>query len=307
MVNINKGYMEFSFYKKIIDQIEPFASAITLALGGESMLHPDFFGMIRYAVSRRIKVMLNTNATLLDEEKAHQLLDSELSHVSFAFDGFDKESYEKARVGASFEKTSNYIINFLKLKKKKNKTDPYTVLSALKLGLDNSSQETKEAFLQQFDGLIDEVRMRDVSSWGSTFKDSDEFCHDRYDIVWTPCSRLWNTVCITWNGEVLPCVYNMNHEYVLGNVKNEPFLNIWNGPKMIQLRKAMIDGTYLDISPLCENCIVIGTPPILGIPSGIRLTLADAVTNVFGYRFERVILYLLNKFRKGDFTSVTIK
>ena len=141
MVNINKGYMEFSFYKKIIDQIEPFASAITLALGGESMLHPDFFGMIRYAVSRRIKVMLNTNATLLDEEKAHQLLDSELSHVSFAFDGFDKESYEKARVGASFEKTSNYIINFLKLKKKKNKTDPYTVLSALKLGLDNSSQE----------------------------------------------------------------------------------------------------------------------------------------------------------------------
>ena len=68
----------------------------------------------------------------------------------------------------------------------------------------------------------------------------------------------------------------------------------------------MIDGDYLDISPLCENCIVLGTPPIMSIPSGIRLSMADAATNIVGHSFERAALYLANKLRNGRFTAKTI-
>ena len=187
MVNIQKGYMDYQLYKNIIDEIKSYASAIILALGGESLLHSELFNMIKYASSNGIKVLLNTNATLLDKETAQLLLDSGISSISFAFDGFNKETYEKVRVGASFEKTLDNILYFLSLKKNNKRKKPYTILSVLKLGTEDCSKEEKEAFLKRFDGLINEIRLREVSSWGSTFKDSDKFPHKRYDILWTPC------------------------------------------------------------------------------------------------------------------------
>ena len=180
-------------------------------------------------------------------------------------------------------------------------------MSILKLEIEKENKGEKDIFLKRFNGLINEIRQREVSSWGSTFKDCDKFPYGRYEVLWTPCSRLWSSICIAWNGDAMPCVYNMNHEYVAGNIKSDTLLDIWNSQKLVQIRKAMIDGSYLDISPLCENCIVLGTPPIMGIPSGIRLTLTNAVTNIFGYRFEKIALYLVNKLRKEDFSSVTIK
>lgn len=305
-VNIQKGYMDYQLYKRIIDEIKGYTSAMTLAIGGESFLHPEFFQMIKYASSSNIKVLLNTNATLLDKKFAHLLLDSGVSNINFAFDGFNKDTYEKARVGANFEKTLDNIFYFLKLRNQNKKKTPYTVLSVLKLGVGHCSDKEKESFLNSFDGLIDEIRLREVSSWGSTFKDCDRFSYKRYNVLWPPCSRLWSTICIAWNGDVIPCVYNLNHEYVLGNIKENRLLDIWNSQRLVQLRKAMVDGSYLGISPLCENCIVLGMPPLMGIPSGIRLTLSDAITNLLGYRFEKIAIRLANIMKKENFVSKTI-
>ncbi len=306
MVNVQKGHMEYELYKNIIDEIKNYASSITLAVGGESMMHPKFFDMIRYATGNGIKVLLNTNATLLNREKADLLLESGISSVSFAFDGFNKEMYEKARVGSNYDKTLENILYFLESRKKKKLKLPYTVLSILMLEIGNFTEEEKCSFLKRFDNLIDEVRLREVSTWGSTFKDTDEFSFRTHNGFIAPCSRIWSTTCIMWNGDVVPCIYNANHEYVLGNIKDDRLLDIWNNHKILQLRKSMLERTYLDISPLCENCIVLGTPAILGIPSGIRLTLTDAVTNIIGYNFEKFALYFANKLKKGKFSSITL-
>ncbi len=306
MVDVKKGFMDYALYKRIIDETNVYTSAVTLAISGESLLHPEFFQMIRYASSKGVKILLNTNATLLTRDKARLLLDSGISEISFAFDGLKKGTYEKARVGADFEKTLDNILYFLSLKKEKSRKLPYSILSILELELDGYSEEEKTAFLKRFDGLIDEIRSREVSTWGSTFKDTDAFSYRDNSNVYGPCSRLWSTACITWDGDVVPCVYNANHEYVIGNIKDNNLIDIWNSEKMSRLRESMINGDYLDISPLCENCIVLGTPPILGIPSGIRLSLADAVTNVTGHGFERVALSIANRLRNGNFTARTI-
>jgi len=306
MVEIEKGYMAYDFYQAIIQEIRPFTSAVTLAVNGESLLHPHFFEMVRYATDQGIKVLLNTNGTLLNHERAELLLDSGIKSISFAFDGFNKSMYEKARVGASYEKTLTKILHFLKLKKKRRRRYPYSVLSILMLELERCPEEEKRSFLGQFDGLIDEIRLREVSTWGSTFKDTKKFSYRENRIHHTPCSRLWSTAVITWNGDVVPCIYNVNHEYVLGNLKKKRFPEIWNGEKMISLRRSMLNGSYLRHLPLCENCIVLGTPPIYGIPSGIRLTLADSATNMVGYGFEKFALAFANRVRNGRFTARTI-
>lgn len=305
-IEIDKGYMDYHLYREIINDIQTFASAITLAVSGESLLHPRFFDMARYATQKGIKVLLNTNATLLNENRARELLKSGIASISFAFDGYNKSMYEQARAGAVFEQTLENITSFLRLKKETHKKSPYTILSMLKLGLGTVTDKEKTDFFNRFDGLIDEIRLREVSTWGDTFNGTEDFSYRHNEMIHPPCSRLWSTAVITWNGNVVPCIYNANHQYVIGNVRNARLKEIWNSDKMQTLRSAMLDGSYLNLSPLCEHCIVLGTPPIFGIPSGIRLTLSDAATNVLGYRFERYALSAANRMLNGQFSSKTI-
>ena len=69
------------------------------------MIHPKIFEMIRITREAGIRTGMSTNATLLDDRRADLLLDSGLDYVILAFDGATKETYEKYRLGATFEKT----------------------------------------------------------------------------------------------------------------------------------------------------------------------------------------------------------
>ncbi len=306
-VDIKKGYMDFKLYKKIIDQIHGFASAVTLAVGGESLLHPKFIQMVRYAADNGLKVILNTNATLITKDLVRQLLGSGIDYISFAFDGFNKTSYEKTRVGARYETTINNILYFLREKYRLKKKKPYTILSILKLELEDISESEKQRFLSRFKGLVDEVRMREVSTWGKAFVGSKKFTFQKCSDQYLPCSRLWSTAVVTWNGDVVPCIYHFNHEYVIGNIHHSPFREIWNNNKIQRLRQAMLDNKHIKLSPSCEHCIVLNHPPVFGIPSGLRLTLADSMTNIAGFKFEKYALSVLNLARNKEFSAKTIQ
>lgn len=306
-VHVKRGYMKLELFKKIIDEIHPHTSTIVMALSGESLLHPDLIEMIQYAEEHQIKASLNTNATLIDREKAIRLLESGVSYISFAFDGTTKSMYEKVRKGADFEETLKNILFFLQLKKEKNQKKPYTVLSILDLNIEDCSEDEKKEFLNKFDTLIDDIHIREVNSWGNVFMETSDFNFTKFTGDGTPCGRLWNTIGIAWDGEVVPCTYNMNHDYPLGNIQKIPMKNIWNSPRLIQLRQAMIDGNYLECSPLCENCTIVGTPKILGIPAGLRATLADSLENFFGYGFQKKAIKLASRLRKDKFAYKQVK
>ncbi len=48
------------------------------------------------------------------------------------------------------------------------------------------------------------------------------------------CSFPWEYMLIQTNGDIYPCCHS---EYLLGNLNNESWENIWNGPKAKELRK----------------------------------------------------------------------
>ena len=65
--------------------------------------------MIKYAKEKGLLTKLHTNATLLTEERAHKILESELNFVSFSLDAYDTKTYAKIRVGADFDETLENI------------------------------------------------------------------------------------------------------------------------------------------------------------------------------------------------------
>ena len=66
------------------------------------------------------------------------------------------------------------------------------------------------------------------------------------------CARLWLSPVITWDGKVLPCCFDKDASYVMGDLNEDNFREIWTGTKYVIFRKSVLSGrAMIDI---CRNC-----------------------------------------------------
>jgi radical SAM protein with 4Fe4S-binding SPASM domain len=229
------------------------------------------------------------------------LLNSRPAHITFAFDGYNKETYESIRVGAKYEQVLGGIIEFLKEKKRRGLREPCVAITNLEVGLENyaDKQKEKDNFYRLFDGLsVDEFIVKTPNTWGGTFDNTDSFSHHDIDeSKFYPCSHLWSTMSICWDGTVVPCCFDFFKTYVLGNVKEQSIREIWNGEPIVKLREGMLNGTYKTINKLCNRCVILHLEPILGVPAGMRTAVKDAITNLIGMHTEKYLIMLAKKIR----------
>ena len=66
------------------------------------------------------------------------------------------------------------------------------------------------------------------------------------------CWRMWHTCVITWDGLVVPCCFDKDAEYQLGDLKQKSFNDIWLGDGYQAFRNTLWKGRkYI---PICTNC-----------------------------------------------------
>ncbi|MFC2161926.1 radical SAM protein [Acidobacteriota bacterium] len=253
------GYMDFSLYKKIIDEAEEFAFDINLAHRGESLLHPQIAEAIFYAKSKGLFTRLHTNGSLLTEELTHKILESGLDRLSFSFDGFDEGTYERTRVGGNFEKTLQNIIRFLEIKKEKKSKTPNTSIEVINFN-ENKSLQTKKEFEARFKDLpLDSFIVKDLHNWaGETAKDPTS---EHY----STCTFPWNALIVFWDGTVMPCSQDFFGSYILGNVNESSLRDIWNNSRSSSLRKKLSEKDIQDLKA-CRECDRLRRKNFLGVP-----------------------------------------
>jgi radical SAM protein with 4Fe4S-binding SPASM domain len=296
-----KGMMDLNEFKKIVNEASSFVYEIELFFGGESLLHKDFFSMTKYAKSKGIRVVLHTNATLLDRKKAYQLLNSGVDVVSFSFDGYDKETYEKLRVNANFENTLNNITEFLNQKKVLKMKTPYTILQILEspnvTSLDKAEQESKKKkFLSNLNQRFDELFIARMHSWGGKISQIKE---ENSNLIYMPCRFPWFSISIRWDGTVVPCCGDLFNEYTLGNTHDESLINIWNNDKMRLLRDKLANEKYRNIK-LCQKCGQLWIHPYSPkrfFPYGNMML--QVIINADSAYFYRRLTGLIRKLRIG--------
>ena len=66
------------------------------------------------------------------------------------------------------------------------------------------------------------------------------------------CRKPWWRMSVQWDGTVVPCCLDYNNKLVLGNVKDQTLTEIWNGPRMKELRREFLSGKVTN--PLCKDC-----------------------------------------------------
>jgi radical SAM protein with 4Fe4S-binding SPASM domain len=66
------------------------------------------------------------------------------------------------------------------------------------------------------------------------------------------CWRMWQACVITWDGKIVPCCFDKDAKYQLGDLKTHGFKEIWFSEPYHQFRKSILKSRKeIDI---CTNC-----------------------------------------------------
>ena len=153
---ISSEKMDWDIYQKIILEGESYGCPSIEPQGtNEPFLDKNLENYIKFASDHGfIDIMLNTNGTLLTEERSKKFLKSGITRVRFSLDAATKETFEKVRVGAKFDVTMRNIEKFLEIKKQNNYELPVVGVNFCKT---KYNEHEEEAFIQQWMDKVDFV------------------------------------------------------------------------------------------------------------------------------------------------------
>ena len=245
-----KMTMGMEAFVRIIDQIYMVKPRVVLHVAGEPMLNNSLCDMIKYAKNKGCSVGMNTNATLLTKEMSEKILESKLDSISFSFDGFTAEVYEKIRVGAKFNLVKSQIESFLDMVSKRKDNNLFTQIQIIVL---------KETRGQLFDFLaywlgkkIDQVTFKFPGDWLGLINTVPEDRRKTFGHRFCRC--IFHKCTILVDGTVVSCCADIEGRLPLGNILEKSFNEIWNGETYNCLRKKHLENN-IPRNIICYGCI----------------------------------------------------
>jgi radical SAM protein with 4Fe4S-binding SPASM domain len=254
-----RGFMDFGLYKKAILELRPFLYYINLYFQGEPMMHPQFFAFPE--LTDGINTVVSTNGHFLTAENSERLAKSGLTKLIISLDGMDQEIYSRYRQKGELGKVISGIRNVAAARDK--------VHSPLKMELQFLVNRYNEHQIPEAAGFAKEVGARlklksmqvishnDIEKWmpeGRKLRRYEEI-NGKIAIknsMPDRCPRLWFNPVITWDGLVIPCCFDKNAEFVMGDLKTESFRTIWNNARYKEFRKHVFGGRKS--IGICRNC-----------------------------------------------------
>jgi radical SAM protein with 4Fe4S-binding SPASM domain len=254
-----KGYMDLGLFKKVMKDLSPYLYNTNLYFQGEPMLHPHFFSFL--SNSTHTHTIVSTNGHFLSEENSEKIVRSGLNKLIISLDGIDQETYSSYRINGNVGTVINGIKNVSDAVKKFG--------SSLKIEIQCLVNKVNESQLSQIKDFADksEVKLRmksmqitdskDIGSWlplngkFSRYRLKDGEYVGKNSLP-DRCARLWFNPVITWDGKVIPCCFDKDAEYIMGDLKQDSFRDIWDGPKYRIFRKSILSGRSM--IEICRNC-----------------------------------------------------
>jgi mycofactocin radical SAM maturase len=234
--------------------------------GGEPFMRPDFLDLMDYAHEKGMVTCISTNGTLIDDNVARRL-DHPLVYIQVSLDGATPESNDVIRGQGSFEK----VIAALECLRKRNielsvntvltrrnfcELDQMASLAAeygakLRVSRFRPSGRGKASWSQL---NLDKTRMLAFSDWLGRHLDvstGDSFfsisTEERRALGLNMCGACKLTCCISPEGNVYPCAFLQDPEFLAGWLPEDSFADIWHHAPVFQSFR------QLEIKS-CESC-----------------------------------------------------
>ncbi|MCX6272452.1 MAG: radical SAM/SPASM domain-containing protein [Bacteroidetes bacterium] len=264
LLNRPAGFISMVHIDHIINKLPKEVWMVNLYFQGEPLLHPALPDIIqRFAGSKRY-VSLSTNAQCLSADLAERLVRSGLDHLIISMDGYDQVSYEKYRKGGDFKKVTDGIQFVTDARKRAGRLDPFIEIQSLLLRHNEERKDDIKEIARQCGA--DRVVFK-TAQFYRPGKDNDLIpLHDwnrRYSIdnignyvlknsMRNRCFRMWSSCVVTWDGKLIPCCFDKEAGYVMGELNKESLLEIWKGLEYQKFRKKVFQQRR-EI-PICGNC-----------------------------------------------------
>ena len=255
---ISSEKMDWELYQKIILEGEKYDCPSMEPQGtNEPFLDQNLENYIKFAADQGfIDIKLNTNGTILSEERARKVLKSGITRLRFSLDAATKETYEKVRLGAKYDVTMKNIERFLEIKKQEKFELPMVGVNFCKTKF-NEHEEDKfiEKWIDKVDFfVIQDFQPPDLDTNYTAFLPSKSNLRESIQESGYNCQQPWQRVLVRSNGEVCPCCAFFSTELSLGNMKEHNLHELWISKEMRELRSMHKLGKYGE-NPWCKKCV----------------------------------------------------
>jgi radical SAM protein with 4Fe4S-binding SPASM domain len=266
--NNSRGKMNTEVFGRIVDEIKSYNGVDVAVLyhGGESFLNKNIFRMIRELRAIGIDIIkTSTNGTAFNEKMLVDVIESGLDSITFSIDGLSPQENNWIRKGADYFETANTIKRLIALKREMNSKMPEIRIANTQIPDEETIRSGKEIstpryLLDDFAEFKDEV----IFEQHYTIKWPGYECSAEYVLVGPPsaglvepsnyCDHVVQLITFRWNGDVVPCCFDITSEYVVGNITVQSLAEIWNNERYRKLRKSICNGNYM---PMCASCQTI--------------------------------------------------
>lgn len=256
--------MTFADYKKVVDDIADYTWVLLLYFQGESFINPDILKMIDYAYEKKIFTVISTNGTrLASNEFAQELAASKLGRLILSVDGATEETYKIYRQEGHFHRVVKGVRQFMEARKKLEKGFPRADLQFIVMRHNEHEMED----IQQLgkDLGVDRVIFKSPQIYD--FENAEETLpqnpkYRRYEkkngsfqlkgSYSGYCKKIWYGSAVTWDQKVIPCCFDKDAEFQLGDLAEASFEDVWQSDNYQKFRNLVVNNR--DSIEMCRNC-----------------------------------------------------
>ena len=258
------GMLEETLFKDTIDQLKDRLLYLLFYFQGEPYLHPQFIDLVEYASRNNIYTATSTNGHYLTDEMAEKTVTSGLDRLIISIDGTTQETYQSYRIGGNLEKvlqgtkkviawkkklgakTPHVVFQFLVVKPNQHQIDEVKQL-AKSLGVDEVGFKTAQIYdYEQGSDLIPTLDQY------SRYKPNGDGTYSIKNKLLDHCWKMWHSCVVTWDGKVVPCCFDKDAHYQLGDTGHQSFKEVWTGTAYQKFRASLIRSRS-EIE-MCRNC-----------------------------------------------------
>ncbi len=257
------GLLSVDDFKNIVNQIKGTGFYVQLYFQGEPYINKNLPEMIKFAQNKNIYVSISTNGHYINEKTVGNIIENAPDKLIFSVDGLDEESYQNYRVGGSFKKADEGLRLLIRKRDQLKKKKPFVEFQFIVMK--QNEHMLDEVIKYGKDTGVDKVvfKTMQVSSYESAlhFLPSNKK-YRRYVVsngevkiknkLKDHCFALWRTSVITWDGKVVPCCFDKDANFGLGELKDNSMKDIWISKPYQDFRQGVLNNRKG--LGMCTNC-----------------------------------------------------